>query len=101
VQLKLADMASGITAARLLAYRAAEAGGGRAPDPDGAAMARIYAATVAYETALESMRIHGGYGYVSEFPIERYYRDAARLLVAPTDAGAERAALARRLAAHR
>ncbi len=78
VQLKLADMATAITAARLLAYAAAEDA-----DPVAAGLARRYAAETAYQAALESMRIHGGYGYTTEFPIERYYRDAARLLVEP------------------
>jgi alkylation response protein AidB-like acyl-CoA dehydrogenase len=97
VQLKLADMATGITAARLLTYRAGEC---RA-DPAAAAMARLHASTVAARTTLESMRIHGGYGYVSEFPVERYYRDAARLLFAPVDDDTLRADLAGRLAAGR
>jgi alkylation response protein AidB-like acyl-CoA dehydrogenase len=95
VQLKLADMATGITAARLLTYRAAE----RDADPDAAAMARLRAAAVAATATLESMRIHGGYGYVSEFPVERYYRDAARLLFVPLDDATLRAELAARLAA--
>jgi alkylation response protein AidB-like acyl-CoA dehydrogenase len=49
-------------------------------------MARIEAAETAYAVALESMRVHGGYGYTSEFSIERYYRDAARLLTAAPEA---------------
>jgi alkylation response protein AidB-like acyl-CoA dehydrogenase len=43
------------------------------------------------------MRIHGGYGYVSEFPVERFYRDAARLLFVPVDDDTLRADLAGRL----
>ena len=93
IQLKLADMSTGITASRLLVYDAAEAGGD-APDPAGVAMAKIEATETAYRVALESMRIHGGYGYTAEFPIERYYRDAARLLVTPTGNDDERRRLA-------
>jgi alkylation response protein AidB-like acyl-CoA dehydrogenase len=85
VQLKLADMATGITAARLLTYRAAESEAGGTLDTTAATMARLHAASVAARATLESMRIHGGYGYVSEFPIERFYRDAARLLFVPVD----------------
>ena len=48
-------------------------------------MARLAAAKVAADVTLESMRIHGGYGYVSEFPVERFYRDAARLSFVPLD----------------
>jgi len=94
VQLKLADMATSITAARLLTYQAAEAGG----DPAAAAMARLQAASTALATTLETLRIHGGYGYVSEFPVERYYRDAARLPFVPVDDEALRALLAARVA---
>ena len=81
IQLKLADMATKTTAARLLTYDAAERGLG----DDRLAMARSYAAETAYEVALESMRIHGGYGYTAEFPIERYYRDAAQLMLMPAE----------------
>jgi len=91
VQLKLADMATSITAARLLTYDAA---GG----DDGAALAKIFASETACAVTLESMRIHGGYGYTTEFPVERYYRDAAHLPAALGGNEAERAAAARRLA---
>jgi len=60
-------------------------------------MAKIYASDTAYDVTLESMRIHGGYGYTAEFPVERYYRDAAHLLVTPTGNDAERRALAAEL----
>ena len=97
VQLKLADMATAITAARLLTGRAAERLDADARDDTGAAMARLAAGETAYLVTLEAMRIHGGYGYTSEFPVERYYRDAAALLVGPRDQAGER----RRLAARR
>ena len=48
-------------------------------------MARLHAASVAAHATLETMRIHGGYGYVNEFPVERFYRDAARLAFVPLD----------------
>jgi alkylation response protein AidB-like acyl-CoA dehydrogenase len=99
VQLKLADMATGITAARLLTYEAAGTEAGGSLDPAAATMARLHASSVAVHATLESMRIHGGYGYVSEFPVERYYRDAPRLLFVPLDDEALRADLAARLAA--
>jgi alkylation response protein AidB-like acyl-CoA dehydrogenase len=80
IQLKLADMATWTAAARLLTYRAAERLEARADDGDGARMAQLEAAETAAAVTLESMRIHGGYGYTTEFPVERYYRDAAALL---------------------
>ena len=95
IQLTLADMATRITAARLLAYDAA----GDQIDDVRMAMAKVYASETAYEVTLASMRVHGGYGYTSEFPVERYYRDAARLASYPTTNAAERRDLARRLVA--
>jgi alkylation response protein AidB-like acyl-CoA dehydrogenase len=94
IQLSLAAMATRITAARLLAYDAATGA-----DDVGLTLAKLAASQTAYEVTLDSMRVHGGYGYTSEFPVERYYRDAARLASTPTTNDADRAALARRLTA--
>jgi alkylation response protein AidB-like acyl-CoA dehydrogenase len=58
-------------------------------------MARLEAAETAYHAALESMRTHGGYGYTKEFPVERYYRDAAALLASDGAVGRLRLAIAR------
>ena len=96
VQLKLADMATRITAARLLTARAAERLDVDSRDDAGATMARLTAGETAYTVTLEAMRIHGGYGYTSEFPVERYYRDAAALLLGPRDPATERQRLAAR-----
>jgi alkylation response protein AidB-like acyl-CoA dehydrogenase len=96
VQLKLADMATAITAARLLTGRAATRLDTDARDDAGAAMARLAAGETAYMVTLEAMRIHGGYGYTSEFPVERYYRDAAALLVGPREPAGERRRIAAR-----
>lgn len=81
IQKKLAWMATKIEAARLLTLRAAErkARGERA-DLD-AGMAKLFATETAQEAALEAMRIHGGYGYTEDFPVERYYRDAPLLVI--------------------
>ncbi|MFQ5897431.1 MAG: acyl-CoA dehydrogenase family protein [Candidatus Methylomirabilia bacterium] len=81
IQLKLADMGTRLTAARLLTLRAAEkrdAGEGASLE---AGMAKLFASEMAYEVALDAMRIHGGYGYITDFPVERYYRDAPLLVV--------------------
>jgi alkylation response protein AidB-like acyl-CoA dehydrogenase len=94
VQLALADMATDITAARLLL-----ADGAADPAPAAALMARVFAADVAAAATLHALRIHGGYGYITEFPVERYYRDAAQLLVTPTEVERERRALGRLVAA--
>jgi len=87
-------MATRITAARLLVYRAAERLD--AHDPIGTFMARIDAVEAATWVTLEAMRIHGGYGYTREFPVERLYRDAGWLMVSPRTLDLERDELARR-----
>jgi alkylation response protein AidB-like acyl-CoA dehydrogenase len=94
IQLKLADMATAIAVARLLTQRAAAEGEGDAAAAQ-AAMAYLQAAETAAAVTLESMRIHGGYGYTAEFPVERYYRDAAMLLAASAGSGDLRGAIAR------
>ena len=96
IQLKLADMATRVTASRLLAYRAAERIDTNEHDVGGTFMARIDAAETAAGVTLEAMRIHGGYGYTREFPVERFYRDAGWLLVSPRTLAVERLELARR-----
>ena len=97
VQLKLADMATAITTARLLTLHAAEQT--ERGDALVAIMARIAATETASRVTLEAMRIHGGYGYTTEFPAERYYRDAPRLVLALGGNDRERDELGRTLAA--
>ena len=75
IQLKLAQMATNVQAARLMAYWAASRLTlGRADGPTG--MAKIFCSDVALEAAIDSMKVHGGYGYSTEYEIERLYRDA-------------------------
>ena len=81
IQLKLADMATKIEAARLLVRSAAEKKDrGERSDVE-AGMAKLFASEICHEVALESMRIHGGYGYSQEFNVERYYRDAPLMII--------------------
>jgi alkylation response protein AidB-like acyl-CoA dehydrogenase len=101
IQLKLADMVTRITASRLLTSWAAERLQTDATESLPTLMARIEAAQAASMVTLEAMRIHGGYGYTREFPVERFYRDAAWLAVIPRDLGAERRELAERWLANR
>jgi alkylation response protein AidB-like acyl-CoA dehydrogenase len=97
IQLKLADMATRSTAARLLTYEAADRIAAGDGDATASEMARLEAAETAYQVSLESMRTHGGYGYTKEFPVERYYRDAAALLAGETGTEAGRRTIGRRL----
>ncbi|MET8215982.1 acyl-CoA dehydrogenase family protein [Streptomyces hirsutus] len=77
----LADMATSLTAARQLTlYAAREAEAGRRVDME-AGMAKLFASETAMEIALNAVRIHGGYGYSTEFDVERYFRDAPLMIV--------------------
>jgi alkylation response protein AidB-like acyl-CoA dehydrogenase len=81
IQLKLADMATSVEAARLLTRAAAEKKDrGERADLE-AGMAKLFASETAFQVATEAIRIHGGYGYTRELPIERYYRDAPLMIV--------------------
>jgi alkylation response protein AidB-like acyl-CoA dehydrogenase len=77
----LADMATKLTAARQLVLHAAEKydSGGRCDMEAG--MAKLFASEVAMEVALNAVRIHGGYGYSTEYDVERYFRDAPLMIV--------------------
>ena len=99
IQLKLADMATAIAVSRLLTQRAASTTSAGDTDASHAGMAYLHAAETAGMVTLEAMRIHGGYGYTAEFPVERYYRDAAMLLAAETGDAEMRRAIARRAVA--
>ncbi|MDC7340715.1 acyl-CoA dehydrogenase family protein [Streptomyces lydicus] len=77
----LADMATSLTAARQLTlFAAREAEAGRRVDME-AGMAKLFASETAMQIALNAVRIHGGYGYSTEFDVERYFRDAPLMLV--------------------
>ncbi|MDE2779167.1 MAG: acyl-CoA dehydrogenase family protein [Chloroflexota bacterium] len=81
VQLKLADMATKIQAARLLTYdAAAKKDSGERVDLE-TGMAKLFASEICGEVTMEAMRIHGGYGYIKESPVERYYRDAPLMII--------------------
>ena len=76
VSFKIARMATDLDAARLLVYRAAALADAGRPFIAEASKAKLFASTKAREHASEALQIHGGYGYTTEFPVERYYRDA-------------------------
>jgi alkylation response protein AidB-like acyl-CoA dehydrogenase len=95
VQLKLADMATAITTARLITVSAAQNAGA----DTAVSMARLAATETASRVTLEAMRIHGGYGYTTDFAVERYYRDVPRLVLALGGNDRERDDLGRKLVA--
>jgi alkylation response protein AidB-like acyl-CoA dehydrogenase len=97
IQLKLADMATEIQAARLLTrWAAARSQAGGRVDME-AGMAKLYASEVALKCSLESMRIHGAYGYSGEFIVERLYRDAPLMAIGEGTNDVQRLVIARAL----
>jgi butyryl-CoA dehydrogenase len=99
IQFKLADMATRIEASRLLVKSAAERfEAGERTDVE-AGMAKLFASETALECATEAMRIHGGYGYTTDFPVERYYRDAPLMVIGEGTNEIQRIVIARGLMA--
>jgi alkylation response protein AidB-like acyl-CoA dehydrogenase len=90
-------MVTRVEASRLLVARAAETyARGERSDME-AGMAKLFATEAAMENALDAMRIHGGYGYSTEFPIERMFRDAPLLLIGEGTNEIQRIIIARQL----
>ena len=76
LQFKLADMATELDAARLMLHRAASSLDAASPDATThCAMAKRFATDVGFQVVNEALQLHGGYGYIKEYPIERYFRD--------------------------
>ncbi|MGZ6999924.1 MAG: acyl-CoA dehydrogenase family protein [Acidimicrobiia bacterium] len=97
IQQKLADMGTQLQAARLLTEHAAtlKQSGGRADVEAG--MAKLFASEAAFSISTEAMRIHGGVGYTTELPIERYYRDAPLMIIGEGTNEIQRLVIARGL----
>jgi butyryl-CoA dehydrogenase len=99
IQLKLADMATRLEAARLLTKNAAERKGSGLRCDVEAGMAKLFASETALELSMEAMRIHGGVGYTTEFPVERLYRDAPLMVIGEGTNEIQRLVIARGLLA--
>jgi butyryl-CoA dehydrogenase len=99
IQLKLADMATRLEAARLLTRNAAERRSAGLRCDVEAGMAKLFASETALELSMEAMRIHGGVGYTTEFPIERLYRDAPLMVIGEGTNEIQRLVIARGLLA--
>jgi alkylation response protein AidB-like acyl-CoA dehydrogenase len=99
VQMKLADMATHLEAARLLTANAAERKmAGLRCDVE-AGMAKLFASETAFQLATEAMRIHGGVGYTTDLPVERYLRDAPLMMIGEGTNEIQRLVIARGLLA--
>jgi butyryl-CoA dehydrogenase len=97
IQLKLADMATRLEASRLLTRSAAERKmAGLRCDVE-AGMAKLFASETALELSMEAMRVHGGVGYTTDFPVERYYRDAPLMVIGEGTNEIQRLVIARGL----
>ena len=97
IQFKLAKMSTEITAARLLTQRAA---GAKTAGEDinlVAATAKLFASEVAERAASEAVQIHGGYGFIKEFPVEKYYRDVKLLTIGEGTSEVQKMVIAKNL----
>ena len=97
IQWFLADMATQIDAARLLTHRAAYLQDNGLPFIKEASMAKLYAAEAAMFVTTKAIQIHGGYGYVKDYPLERYFRDARILEIYEGTSEMQRMTIARQL----
>jgi len=100
IQWKLADMATRIEAARLLTYRAAylkDTGAGRTTMAS--SMAKLYASEIAVRAADDCVQIHGGYGFVKDYPAEKFFRDVKLTTIGEGTSEIQRLVIARQLLA--
>ena len=99
IQFKLADMGTEIEAARLLIYRAAGLKDRGLPFAKAASMAKLYSSEVACRVADQAVQILGGYGYIKDYPVEKYYRDVKLCTIGEGTSEIQRMVIARHLLA--
>jgi hypothetical protein len=97
VQFKIADMATRVEAARLLTWRAACLRDGGKEHTAESSMAKLYASEMSVQAALEAVQIHGGYGYLKDYPVERYLRDSKLGTIGEGTSEVQRLVIAREL----
>ena len=97
IQFKLADMQVEIEAARLLIHKAANLKDQGLPYGKAASMAKLYSAEVACRVADEAVQIHGGYGYIKDYPVEKFYRDVKLCTIGEGTSEIQRMVIARYL----
>ena len=97
IQWKLADMATEIEAAKLLTYRAAAMKDAGMKTTLESSMAKLYASEVAVRCANEGVQIHGGYGYIKDYPAEKFYRDVKLCTIGEGTSEIQRLVIARQL----
>ncbi len=97
IQFKLADMATSIHHARLAVYHAGALRQDGKPFKTEASMVKLFATEMAVDIAREAVQVHGGYGYIEEFPVARFYRDAKVLEIGEGTSEIQRIIIARQL----
>jgi alkylation response protein AidB-like acyl-CoA dehydrogenase len=97
IQFKLAEMATNIEAARMLTYRAASMKDAGIPNTKEAAEAKLFASEIAEKAASEAVQIFGGYGFIKEYPVEKFYRDVKLLTIGEGTSEIQRIVIARDL----
>ena len=97
IQWKLADMATGIAAARLLTQHAARLRGEGATVTLEASQAKLFASEVAVRAAEEAVQIHGGYGFIKDYPVEKFYRDVKLLTIGEGTSEVQRMIIAKHI----
>ena len=97
IQFKLADMATQIEAARLLTLRAAGLKNQGKIVTKESSMAKLFASEIAVKVAEESVQIHGGYGYIKDYPAEKYWRDSKLCTIGEGTSEVQRVVIARQL----
>lgn len=96
-QFKLAEMHTNIEAARTLTYRAASMKDAGIPNTKEAAMAKLFASEIAEKASSEAVQIFGGYGFIKEYPVEKFYRDVKLLTIGEGTSEIQRIVIARDL----
>jgi len=97
IQFKIADMATKVEAARLLTWKAAVLRDSGREHTMESSMAKLFASEAAVEVAMEAVQIHGGYGYIKDYPVERYLRDSKLGTIGEGTSEVQRLVIAREL----
>lgn len=97
ISFKLADMYTNIEAARMLTYRAAKMKDNNIPNTKEAAMAKLFASEIAEKAAADAVQIFGGYGFVKDYPVEKFYRDVKLCTIGEGTSEIQRIVIARDL----
>jgi len=97
IQFKIAEMATEVDASRLLTWRAAALRDSGQEHTAQSSMAKLYASEMAVRVALEAVQIHGGYGFIKEYPVERYLRDSKLGTIGEGTSEVQRLVIAREL----